>query len=189
MPLRTHVSAYKSAASILRCVRPKPWSCPPVVSITKALELPPSSSRLPKPWSCPPAHPCTRDARADLHSIPSDRPFRQERDYLNMLGSAARLGVSLDPRRVAITACATPSSSVVGVTPNTAAISCLQKMVDDGVRQLPVIAPVATTPAGSTSGAHASAVADADATDSPRGMLVAMLTMRDVLAHFLPGSG
>ena len=99
-----------------------------------------------------------------------------ERDYLRLLGSAAALNQSIDPRTVALARCCTPASELVSAAAATPAIECLATMARQHIRHLPVMQE-----------AEADAGFELGESDEPRAppALLAVLSARDVLAQFL----
>lgn len=102
-----------------------------------------------------------------------------ERDYIRLLGSAARLEHSLDARTVPVSRVMTSASDIRFVGPDDSAARCLGIMASEDIRHLPVMVPEMEwaleqhRPLGET----------------PPQKLLAVLSMRDLLTNFLPTGG
>lgn len=99
-----------------------------------------------------------------------------ERDYMRLLGSAAALNQTIDPRRVDLSRCCTAASGLVSATVSTPAIQCLALMSEMRIRHLPVMQEE-----------EIDASFELGESDEPPAApaLLAILSVRDVLAQFL----
>ena len=82
------------------------------------------------------------------------------------MGSAARLSVDIDPRKVELAKFITPSSGLITATIATRAIDCLSLMAREDLRHLPIT------------------MSDPNDLEGPQ-QLYAVLSSRDILAHFM----
>jgi CBS domain-containing protein len=100
-----------------------------------------------------------------------------ERDYIRLLGAAAALDQTIDPRQVELARCCTATSELVCATATTPAIQCLATMARARIRHLPVMREEEVDPSFD--------LGESDEPPAPPALL-AVLSARDVLAQFLP---